>query len=195
VLFIHGVGQGAFEDDQPLAASLQRALGLAYHVHYPRMVNEESPAYEDWRSQIAGELATLGGDAILLGHSVGASVLLKFSTEEPVGKSIAGLHLLAAPFWGADDFWSWDEARLPHDAAAKLAHIPRIFFYHSRDDEVVPFAHLALYRALLPQATFREVNGRGHQFGNDLADVAKDISRDDTRGGSHGQAGASQAER
>jgi hypothetical protein len=41
-------------------------------------------------------------------------------------------------------------------------------------DEVVPFSHLALHGAKLPQAIIREV-GCGHQFGNDLTDVAKDI--------------------
>jgi predicted alpha/beta hydrolase family esterase len=178
VLFIHGAGEGAFAYDEPLAASLQRALGPAYDVRYPRTVNEESPEYEDWSHQIVRELADLGGEAILVGHSVGASVLLKYAIEAPVGTPVPGLYLLAAPFWGADDFWSWDEAQLPADAPAKLAQIPRIFFYHSRDDEVVPFAHLALYRAALPQATFREVDGRGHQFGNDLADVAGDISEE-----------------
>jgi predicted alpha/beta hydrolase family esterase len=100
---------------------------------------------------------------------------LKYLSEARVEKSIAGLFVIATPFWGADEFWKWDEARLPPDAAARLAGIPRIFLYHSRDDEVVPFAHLALYAALLPQATIREVDGRGHQFGNDLAEVARDI--------------------
>jgi pimeloyl-ACP methyl ester carboxylesterase len=50
-----------------------------------------------------------------------------------------------------------------------------VFFYHSRDDEVVPFEHLALYQAKLPKATVREFDGRGHQFGDDLSEVARDI--------------------
>ena len=49
------------------------------------------------------------------------------------------------------------------------------FFYHSRDDETVPFAHLALYAQKFPQATIRELNGRGHQLNNDLSEVAEDI--------------------
>ena len=38
---------------------------------------------------------------------------------------VTGLYVIAAPFWGADDFWEWDEARLPEDAAEKLARVPR----------------------------------------------------------------------
>jgi len=64
---------------------------------------------------------------------------------------------------------------LPDDLAARLLGIPRTFLYHSRDDQVVPFAHLALHAARLPRATVRESDGRGHQFGNDLSDVARDI--------------------
>ncbi len=52
-----------------------------------------------------------------------------------------------------------------------------IFFYHSRDDTVVPFAHLAMYTAKLPQAVIHEFDDRGHQFRDDLSEVARDILR------------------
>ena len=50
-----------------------------------------------------------------------------------------------------------------------------MFFYHSRDDEWVPFAHLALYAEKVPHARFRAFYGRGHQFDDDLSEVAHDI--------------------
>jgi uncharacterized protein len=40
---------------------------------------------------------------------------------------------------------------------------------------VVPFTHAALYTEKLPQATVQEFEDRGHQFGNDLSEVARDI--------------------
>lgn len=174
VLFIHGAGEGAFEEDGRLVASLQQALGPSYQVRYPKMPEQDSATFADWQAPIERELAALAEPVILVGHSVGGSVLLKYLSEQP-DKSIAALFLLATPFWGADEFWTWDEACLPEDAAAKLGSIPRIVLYHSRDDEVVPFTHLALYAAQLPQVTIRELDRRGHQFGNDLADVAQDI--------------------
>jgi serine hydrolase len=183
VLFIHGAGQGAYEEDRLLVASLQDALGSAYNVRYPQMPEEDSAAYTDWKAPIITELSTLDGEVILVGHSVGSSVLLKYLSEEQVEQPVAGLYLIATPYWGADEFWKWDEGRLPEDAAEKLASIPRIFFYHSRDDKTVPFAHLALYAAKFPQATIREVDGRGHQFEPDLADVAEDIRREETTSG------------
>jgi hypothetical protein len=91
VLFIHGAGEGAFEEDGLLIASLQNALGLAYDVHYPNMPEEDSATYADWKAPIE-----------------------------------------------------------------------------------------RLYAAKLPQATIRVFDGRGHQFGNDLAEVAEDIRRAET---------------
>ena len=79
------------------------------------------------------------------------------------GKWIAGIFIIAAPAWGAEEW----QADLP-------AGVP-VFLYHGRDDEIVPFAHLAQLAEKFPQATVREIEGRGHQFNNDLSVVAKDI--------------------
>ena len=66
VLFIHGAGLGAYEEDELLVASLQNALGSEYDVRYPKMLNEESPEYADWKAQIAAELATLDDEVFLV---------------------------------------------------------------------------------------------------------------------------------
>ena len=180
ILFIHGGGgEGAYEIDGILVASLQNALGAAYEVRYPKMPLEESAGYADWKAKIAAELSVLDDQAILVAHSVGGSILLKYLVEEQVKKPVAGLFLLAAPYFGGDENWNYSDMNLPQDFATKLPAIARIFLYHSRDDEVVPFAHLALYAAKLPQATVRVFNRRGHQFGNVLVEVAEDITRDD----------------
>jgi predicted alpha/beta hydrolase family esterase len=181
ILFIHGGGgEGAYEADGILVASLHNALGAAYEVRYPKMPLEESAGYADWKAQIAMELSALDDHVILVAHSVGGSILLKYLTEEQVKKPITGLFLLATPYFGGDENWNDAQMNLPQDFAAMLPAIPRIFLYHSRDDEVVPFAHLALYAAKLPKATIREFDGRGHQFGNDLTEVAEDIRKAET---------------
>lgn len=98
VLFVHGAGEGAYEEDGLLVASLQEALGSAYEVRYPRMVNEDSPEYDEWNAQITSELAALDDEVILVGHSVGGSVLLKHLSEGQREKPAAGLFVIAAPF-------------------------------------------------------------------------------------------------
>ena len=176
VLFVHGGGQGAHEEDKKLAANLRDVLGTAYDVRHPKMPDEDRPEYQAWRDQITGELAALDGEVVLVGHSLGASILLKYLSEEGVEKPVAGIFLVAPPYWGAED-WEVGEYALQENVASKLPKELPMFLYHSRDDEWVPFAHLALYKEKLPQATIREVDGRGHQFNDDLSEVAHDIER------------------
>ena len=174
VLFIHGGGQGAYEADKELAANLRDELGATYDVRCPEMPDEESPEYETWKEEIQRELAALDGEVILVGHSLGAWILLKYLSEEEVEKPVAGLFLVATPYVGTGG-WEVEEDALREDFAAKLPLRLPVFLYHSHDDEVVSFAHLALYESKLPQATIRELDGRGHQFNNDMSIVAKDI--------------------
>ncbi len=174
VLFIHGGGEGAYEEDKKIAASLQDALGTAYDVRHPKMPDEDSPEYEAWKDQIARELTMLDGEVILVGHSLGASILLKYLSEEEVEKPVAGLFLVAPPYWGSED-WEASEYELEEGFSSKLPKELPMFFYHSRDDEWVPFAHLALYAEKLPRATIHEFDDRGHQFDDDLSEVARDI--------------------
>jgi predicted alpha/beta hydrolase family esterase len=182
---MHGSGgEGAYEEDGRLAASLQNALGSAYKVRYPKMPLEDSAGYADWKARIAMELSALDAEVMLVAHSVGGSILLKYLSEEQIETPIAGLFLLATPYFGGgDENWNYPEMNLPQDFATKIPSISRIFLYHSRDDEVVPFAHLAMYAAKLPQAIVRIFDGRGHQLGNDLADVAGDITSDEAMPG------------
>lgn len=176
VLFIQGGGEGAHQEDDLLAASLGKALGAEYDVRYPRMPGESNPDTQTWKAKIAKELEALEGEVILVGHSVGGAAVLKYLAEEKVEKAIAGLFLLAVPSWD-DENWNFDDLRLPRDLEAKLSRIPRIFLYHNRNDETVPFSHLALHAARLPRATVRENDTGGHQFGNNLEDIARDIKR------------------
>lgn len=100
VLFIHGAGAGARDEDRVLVASLQSALGAAYDVRYPRMPDEENAPYEAWKAEVETTLAAVKGDDVLVGHSVGASFLLKWLSQARSAYRINGLFLIAAPYWG-----------------------------------------------------------------------------------------------
>lgn len=178
VLFIHGAGEGAYKEDEKLAASLRHLLGSSYEVRYPEMEDEVNAPYPIWVSQIKKELANME-NAILVGHSVGASVLIKFLCEDDLAKNISGVFLIATPFWGGNGGWTYDgyeQLELPKHKDTLQNKTP-LFFYHSKDDEVVPFAHLALYAKRFPDATIRELDQGGHQLNNDLSRVAEDIRK------------------
>jgi len=127
VLFIQGGGNGAHSEDAPLADSLKRALGPKYDVRFPRMPGEADPNVKSWKQKISSELSRISGKMILVAHSVGGSILLRYLSEEKVEKPIAGLFLLAAPSWD-EDRWHFDDLKLGRDIAEKLAVIPRISF-------------------------------------------------------------------
>lgn len=174
VLFIQGGGEGAYNEDKKLADSLREALGVEYQVSYPQMPNEENPEDKAWMTQISKELASLSDNVILVGHSAGGAVLLKYLLKETVRKSIAGIFLISIPYWSAEDE-PGEEYTLREGFASQLPAGVPVFLYHSRDDEWVPFSHFSKYAERIPQAIVREFDGRGHQFNNDLSEVAADI--------------------
>jgi uncharacterized protein len=177
ILFIQGGGEGAYNVDHELVSRLGSGLGGGYELRYPKMPHESDPDYNRWQPRIRKELATLEENAILIGHSLGGSFLLKYISEEKIGKRIAGIFLIATPYWGGDGwrYEGYERVALPEDFASKLPRGTPIFFYHGSDDEVVPFAHLALYAEKMPRAIIRALEGRGHQLNNDLTEVAADI--------------------
>lgn len=177
VLFIQGAGAGAYDADKLLADSLQNELGERYEVRYPEMPDENNAPYDRWRPCIEAEIRAIQGPVILVGHSIGASHLIKCLSETSVKTSVVGVFLLAAPFWGGEGwhYEGYEELQLPQDIANALPKRASMFLYHSRDDGTVPFAHLALYARLLPDATVRVIDTGGHQLNNDASPVAVDI--------------------
>jgi predicted alpha/beta hydrolase family esterase len=79
------------------------------------MPREEDPEYELWKPHLGQHLAEMRPRAMLIGHSLGGSFLLKFFSEENTNAEIAGLFLLATPYWGGNG-WRYDgyeKAALP----------------------------------------------------------------------------------
>lgn len=174
VLFIQGGGNGGYAADAKLVASMQKALGRDYEISYPRMQTDDAAPDFGWLKQIGKEIGKRREDVILVAHSLGASLLLKYLAENRVSKKTAGIFLISTPFWSGKEEWV-QGLKLPEDFAKQLPKDVPIFFYHCRDDEEIPFNHLTSYRHKLPAATFREIESGGHQLGNDLSLVAKDI--------------------
>jgi predicted alpha/beta hydrolase family esterase len=164
ILFLHSAGpQGRGEGSDRFLATLERELCTEYELRAPKMPDPDAPAFDSWRERLEPELRALGDGALLVGHSLGGSVLLKVLSEAGRFPAIAGLFLVATPFWSARG-WKVDEFVLREDFAERLPEIPRVFLYHSRDDDTVPFDHLELYARALPHATVRPLDAFGHVF-------------------------------
>lgn len=175
VLFIHAAGNKRHPAGSgKLIAYLQEQLGSDYEVLAPDMPDPDHPRYLAWRDQIEQELASMEDECILIGHSLGGSLLLKTLAEGIFHKRIAGLFLVSTPYWGKDEDWQLEYA-LPEDFVAKLPPISRIVLYHSQHDEIIPSTHLWLYKEKLPQATVRLLDGKEHSFLTGLPELVSDL--------------------
>jgi pimeloyl-ACP methyl ester carboxylesterase len=165
IVFIQGAGANVHDGwDRKLVDSLERELGLA--VTYPRMPDEADPHYAAWKPALLGAIED---GAILVGHSVGGTMLLHALAEAPDIKPRA-LILIAAPYIGAG---GW-----PSDELAARTHfdldVPVVVF-HGSADTTVPAAHAELYAKAIADATVHILEGRDHQLNNDLREVARAI--------------------
>jgi len=171
VLFVQGAGADVHDGwDRKLVDSLERELGPHYIVRYPRMPDEGDPRYATWKPALVRELDSLGDGAILVGHSVGGTMLLHVLAEQALRFKPRALILIAAPFIG-NGGWPSDEIQPRDDLAERLAGLS-VFLYHGTDDETVPIAHVHLYAHAIPHASVRVLARRDHQLNNDLSEVA-----------------------
>src|ERR1043165_538898 len=104
ILFIPSAGpKGAREGSSDMVAQLRPGLGRGYDVRFPLMPAPDAPRYAAWRDTIEDELAALPADALIVAHSLGGSMLLKTLSDRPHDRALAGLFLVATPFWNPDD--------------------------------------------------------------------------------------------
>lgn len=160
VLVVHGAGEPRLREGkvywEPL---LGDALGPGYQVRAPRMPEPEDPHHEAWADRIA-QLMSDEECLVLVGHSFGASTLLKFLAQATRRPPFRGLFLVATPFWGP----SFPEYALTPGELDRLRTASPLTFYHSKDDDVVEFSHFQRLQRALPHAAFRPLDGRGHEF-------------------------------
>ncbi|GAA5225019.1 alpha/beta hydrolase [Membranihabitans marinus] len=177
VLFAHSgggqgdVGQGSFD----LVKNLKNELGSQFEVLYPIIDAPEAPTYQMWNNLFAKELKKANQPIILIGHSLGASMLLKFISEEKPNILISAMYLVATPLWGKNG-WDVDDFALKDNFENELKQVNKIFLYHCKDDSIVPFKHLNFYKKAMPDATVRVLNGTDHAFAKGLPELVDDIN-------------------
>ena len=169
-LWLHGAGAGA--RDAPFEAVVA-CLGDGVEIIAPQLGEPDATA---WGAAVGKLLDQLPEDTLLIGHSLGASTLLKTVAEGRPRRRAPALFGLAPPFWGAN---GWDHASfaLPANSTDALTGIGAIHLYHSSRDEIVDMSHSDLYAAALPRAVCRIVPGADHMFsGSSLGIVAADLA-------------------
>ena len=171
VLLVHSSGpQGEGEGSAPFAERLRAGLGPSHELLFPVLPSPEDPSFESWSDALEEIWASSDEPLIVVGHSLGGSVALKKLAVGDGEAPVAGLIMVATPFWGGG---GWEaEWALPEDWPDDSTSLPPVHLFHSRDDEEIPFTHLERYAERLPQATARALDGNGHLFDRgDLSEI------------------------
>ncbi len=173
IIFIHSAGvQSGDEGSAPFVRYLRQRLEPKYNIIAPIMPGPDEPSYKKWKPALEKHLNS-SSPAILIGHSLGGSILLKYlSEEQPL--IAAGLFIVAAPFWGSED-WDVEEFLLRDNFFSFLADTLKIYLYQSQDDDVIPAEHFSRYIKAIPTAEVRRSDGYGHTFKDGLPELVKDI--------------------
>jgi predicted alpha/beta hydrolase family esterase len=176
ILFLPCAGpQGTGEGSTFLTRYLRGQLRPGCKLLVADMPDPEDPHYKPWKTKFENSLHEYGDDELfVVGHSLGASVALKYLSENPPVKSIAGLFLVSAVYWGLEN-WKVAEYRFAADFQRHLHYIPNIFFYHSKDDTVVPVSHLWHFAVALPDAAIRLFEHEGHLYEKGIPKLVDDI--------------------
>lgn len=149
-----------------MADGFGAALGI--DVEMPEF-SDDDMSYEGWAEPVRSLLAALGADDVVVAHSFGASIVLRVLAERRYAVSRAVL--LAMPDWTAG---GWDVSDYAFEGSEPDVALS---LHHCRDDEVVPFTHLALHAARLPSASVQAYPSGGHQFEGVVQDIAAEVRR------------------
>jgi predicted alpha/beta hydrolase family esterase len=147
--------------------TLVSEISHAYQVFMPEMPCKQRATYKAWKIRFEKYLPFFGEDKIcLIGYSLGGCFLAKRLSENKFPKKIDQLHLVAACISSEGlDGESLGDFQFEH---SNLSHLEwqcgEIFLYHSRDDEIVPYAQAELLKSYLPKATLLTFETRNHFF-------------------------------
>lgn len=175
ILFVQGAGAEAHDQwDNKLVDSLRRELGPRYEIRYPRMPEEDDPHYSAWKVALLEEISALDDGAILVGHSIGGTMLINAIADGRPSQRLTAVLLIAPPFVGAGG-WPSSELQPMADFGKRWPPETPIYLYHGSEDDTVPLVHVGLYEDAIPGAIVRRLAGRNHQLNDDLTEVAADI--------------------
>ena len=135
------------------------------------MPDEDDPASRTWGPAIRREVAALADGAVVVGHSLGGTLLVRALVDLALPQDLAAIVLVGAPFVGAGG-WPSDEFELPPDLGARLPHSLEVHVVHGLGDTTVPPSHAELYAGVIARARLLLLPGRDHQLHQDLSEVA-----------------------
>ncbi len=145
-------------------SNLSKTLGKKYDVLAPSMPNRDNAKYKEWKLWFEKLIPLFDDEVIFIGHSLGALFLLKYLSENEYPKKIKAIFLVGAPFnTAAYSFAKESGFVLDQELLLSVAkQTPYLYFYHSKDDTVVPFESYTEFKKIFPRSKGRSFSNRGH---------------------------------
>lgn len=155
--------------------TLGEKLGADYEVISPQMPNKQNAKYLEWKIWFEKFIPYFEPEIILIGHSLGATFLAKYLSENELPKKIIATFLVAPVFDEIDIKESLADFKMPESLEKLEKQGGKIFLYHSQDDPVIPFADFEKFKKALKTATGRIFPNRGHFRQEEFPEIIKDI--------------------
>ena len=164
----HGLRRNGWQEN------LSERLGSEYQIIRPEMPSKRNAKYEEWKIWFEKFIPFMNDEIILIGNSLGGTFIAKYLAENQFPKKIKAVFLLAACFEDLPHEPLLDFS-LPASLTKMENQAEKIILYQSKDDNVVPFSHLAKFQQVLPKATVRIFEDRGHFNQQELPELVEDI--------------------
>jgi predicted alpha/beta hydrolase family esterase len=154
---------------------LSTDLGEEYDIILPRMPNPQNARYVEWKIWFEKIIPLLDETVAFIGHSLGGIFLTKYLSENVYPKKIKATFLVAAPYNTINEN-PYVDFNLGSSFDGLQKQGGEIFFYHSKDDVVVPFSSFEQYQKAIPSAHFIAFEDRGHFNQEKFPEIIKDIN-------------------
>lgn len=157
------------------------ALSETHDVIVPLMPCKQNAEYEPWKIWFERHFDFLTEPEVsIIGHSLGASFILKWLSENKFPKNISQLHLIAP--WVSDDVpLNLERIGTFKADRSKLKDIQdqctEIHLWHSEDDPVVPYNNAKLTKELIPKVILHSFKDRGHFIGPAFVELLQAIEK------------------
>lgn len=151
---------------------LRQKLGSDYEVILPIMPNKTNARFEEWKIWFEKIIPFLNEEIILIGHSLGASFLVKYLSENNLPKKLKAVFLVSGVFDTDTEGYTLHSFSLPEKLDLQTENI---YLYHSKDDPVVPFSALENFAQIFPKAHTRIFEDRKHINQEEFPELVQDI--------------------
>lgn len=146
-----------------------------HDVLVPNLPNPEEPNAEAWLNALAEEIGPLTDEDILVGHSLGGAVLLRFLDGAEAHTIPKGAIIIGAPWMiKHEELRSFFPIDFDYDVIMWKASFFTVI--HSKDDHVVPFDHAEKYKEMLG-ARLVATEGDAHFQGEQYPVILEEVQR------------------